>query len=797
MIQLIAVKNNVQYFLDIDNNAQISINYQASDIREFSERTSNFTQTFELPFTPVNDQFFDFIYNVNQAIDGADNIPDPAIFNLYEKTQCTLVVDSIPQIEGYLYVDSINKTSRNYSVTIIGELSNFVESIKDKKLNQLDATWLNTFSHQLSLSNIINSWDDLITYLSAGADRSVIKYPMIQYGINNRLWTTGGNGTNDIQVNGGSIKINELKPAFNVKTMFDRIFAESGFEYTSDFITNDDFNFSDLYFNLAGDKPNMIVNQLPLGFKAYKSHQQILTTSFAEAILDDDATNGYDLHNDYDNTLYQWTCALGGKYTFTFSGSATYTQAGTSPVSLLTSKVVINTGSGFADYTTLQQVILKTGITETFNHSFTITLSSGDALRIQLNASESSTELNAGSAWQMTRQAYAFEGYNLYIQDNLPDINQLDFITAVVKHFNMMIEPQADNPKVLRLEPYPDYIDDGLEVDWTDKLDISKEHSIKPTTNFRSKQLIWKWADDKNYLGTYRKDYNKRPYGSYKLIDESELVSGEWKYESLFGDPVNLTVSPNVGTSPMQMCVMDLSSRDKTGLAIPLVGKTRMFYFKKKTMTSSYKIYDGDGVAYTSLNDYGYAGHMSDVPSTADVFDINFSNSYSKIFDSNQWIGAPTQKDIFTSYWDRFINEIYGSDARVFTGHFNLTPVDIFNLRFNHKIFIKDCWYRINKISGYAPNNNSTCSVELVKLFEASVGGVNCDLIPSSFNIDGTVDFIDGVGNAQTSTRQCCEDLGYTFQEGFSEGEEDKCYWRLFGDPNDPNEAPNSGTLEG
>jgi len=242
---------------------------------------------------------------------------------------------------------------------------------------------------------------------------------------------------------------------------------------------------------------------------------------------------------------------------------------------------------------------------------------------------------------------------------------------------------------------------------------------------------------------------------------------------------------------------MDLSSRDKTGLAIPLVGKTRMFYFKKKTMTSSYKIYDGDGLAYTSLNDYGYAGHMSDVPSTADVFDINFSNSYSKIFDSNQWIGAPTQKDIFTSYWDRFINEIYGSDARVFTGHFNLTPVDIFNLRFNHKIFIKDCWYRINKISGYAPNNNSTCSVELVKLFEASVGGVNCNLIPSSFNIDGTVDFIDGVGNAQTSTRQCCEDLGYTFQEGFSEGEEAKCYWRLFGDPNDPNEAPNSGTLEG
>ena len=795
MIQLIAVKNNVQYFLDIDNNAQISINYQASDIREFSERSSNFTQTFELPFTPVNDQFFDFIYNVNQAIDGADNIPDPAIFNLYEKTQCTLVVDSIPQIEGYLYVDSINKTSRNYSVTIIGELSNFVESIKDKKLNQLDATWLNTFSHELSLTNVINSWDDLITYLSAGADRSVIKYPMIQYGINNRLWTTGGNGTNDIQVNGGSIKINELKPAFNVKTMFDRIFAESGFEYTSDFITNDDFNFSDLYFNLAGDKPNMITRQTALGFQGQKGGDQNLTTSFVVVDFPIVSTPNYNPTGSLNGAGTIWTCSVGGKYSFQFNGEASF---GAGVTTEFQSKVMLNqAGGGFNDYTTFNSVFLNTGQTKNFYHSFTITLAAGDQVQIQALALSANTKLLSTTTWQMVRQPYLFEGGDLYIQDNLPDINQLDFITAVVKHFNMMIEPQADNPKVLRLEPYPDYIDDGLEVDWTDKLDISKEHSIKPTTNFRSKELIWKWADDKNYLGTYRKDYNKRPYGSYKLIDESELVSGEWKYESLFGDPVNLTVSPNVGSVPIQMCVMDLSSRDKTGLAIPLVGKTRMFYFKKKTMTSSYKIYDGDGLAYTSLNDYGYAGHMSDVPSTSEVFDINFSNSYSKIFDSNQWIGAPTQKDIFTSYWDRFINEIYGSDARVFTGHFNLTPVDIFNLRFNHKIFIKDCWYRINKISGYAPNNNSTCSVELVKLFEASVGGVNCNLIPSSFNIDGTIDFIDGVGNAQTSTRQCCEDLGYTFQEGFSEGEEAKCYWRLFGDPNDPNEAPNSGTLEG
>ena len=577
--------------------------------------------------------------------------------------------------------------------------------------------------------------------------------------------------------------------------MFDRIFAESGFEYTSDFITNNDFNFSDLYFNLAGDKPNMITRQTALGFQGQKGGDQNLTTSFVVVDFPIVSTPNYNPTGSLNGAGTIWTCSVGGKYSFQFNGEASF---GAGVTTEFQSKVMLNqAGGGFNDYTTFNSVFLNTGQTKNFYHSFTITLAAGDQVQIQALALSANTKLLSTTTWQMVRQPYLFEGGDLYIQDNLPDINQLDFITAVVKHFNMMIEPQADNPKVLRLEPYPDYIDDGLEVDWTDKLDISKEHSIKPTTNFRSKELIWKWADDKNYLGTYRKDYNKRPYGSYKLIDESELVSGEWKYESLFGDPVNLTVSPNVGSVPIQMCVMDLSSRDKTGLAIPLVGKTRMFYFKKKTMTSSYKIYDGDGLAYTSLNDYGYAGHMSDVPSTSEVFDINFSNSYSKIFDSNQWIGAPTQKDIFTSYWDRFINEIYGSDARVFTGHFNLTPVDIFNLRFNHKIFIKDCWYRINKISGYAPNNNSTCSVELVKLFEASVGGVNCDLIPSSFNIDGTVDFIDGVGNAQTSTRQCCEDLGYTFQEGFSEGEEAKCYWRLFGDPNDPNEAPNSGTLEG
>ena len=133
---------------------------------------------------------------------------------------------------------------------------------------------------------------------------------------------------------------------------------------------------------------------------------------------------------------------------------------------------------------------------------------------------------------------------------------------------------------------------------------------------------------------------NKNPYGSYKLIDRSILVEGDWKYESIFGDPTCATVRPGGTSVPYDMCLMDLSARDAEGGAIPLEGNTRIFYFKKLTSTTAYKLYDGDSDTTYTLNNYGYAGHLSDVKLESSDYDLNFSNNQSPIYNKDQWVSS-------------------------------------------------------------------------------------------------------------------------------------------------------------
>jgi len=44
---------------------------------------------------------------------------------------------------------------------------------------------------------------------------------------------------------------------------------------------------------------------------------------------------------------------------------------------------------------------------------------------------------------------------------------------------------------------------------------------------------------------------------------------------------------------------------------------------------------------------------------------------------------------------------------------------NIFDLRFNDKIFIKDSWFMVNKITDYQVGKKTSCKVELVRVGES------------------------------------------------------------------------------
>lgn len=775
MITLIAYNQstNAATYLDIDADEDISLTFKVSEIQDFSSQNSSRSDSFSLPFTDVNNQFFGHAYNVNIATGD---------FNLYQKTNCEIQVNGLTQLQGYLYLESINLITKRFELVVIGETGNLKDELGEKKFQDLDLDWQNSFTHTLNYDNIVDSWDDNITYSAGATDKSVIKYPLINWGINNKIWTLGGNNSNDIIETTGAIREEELKPAMKVMTIFDRIFAEAGYSYDSQFISTSGFDIFNTYMTLAPQHDTVKYRITNQAFKAIMSANQVidLLAQYRLPFNNDSTGGGYDASGNYDTTNYWYQAPKEG--TYAFRASITIQELAGQDVDFQFD-ISVNSTS----YASTQLYLINND-TKTYEIVNYLNLSASDLVTFEITPliAPTSFRVLAGSYFQLIKQPNTPTGESIYIQDNMPDEFQIDFLKSFFEHFNMFVEPKQDNPTELIIDPYPIYMDRGTNLDWTNKLDESKEIQIIPTTNFRKSKLIWEWREDKNYLSTYRRDFSKKPYGSFIYEDESDLVEGEYKNKTIFSEPTNRLINISGTTAIYELCVMDLTARQAGGSVAVLKGNPRIFFFKKKELGTgnNYRMYDQATTSYNQIDYYGYAGHYSDVPASSGVFNLNWSDTYSGIYNFDVWVDSATENTPFTLYWKQYLNEIYSSEARMVKAYFNLNSVDIHNLRFNNKIFVKDTFYRINSIQNYKVNETQPTLVELIKLGVGNAGlGNKCALIIDSFNADGTVNFANAeTGASATANKDCCEAYGYTWVGG----ETPYCYWKPTTDNGDP-----------
>jgi len=97
----------------------------------------------------------------------------------------------------------------------------------------------------------------------------------------------------------------------------------------------------------------------------------------------------------------------------------------------------------------------------------------------------------------------------------------------------------------------------------------------------------------------------------------------------------------------------------------------------------------------------------------------------------------------YALYYEDYVNDLLSPDARMVTAYFDLNVTDINNLEYKDLIFVKDTYYRINKIENFSLIESSVTKVELVKLLRVDL---NYDC-----TIDATVELYSG-----TPSGSCC-----------------------------------------
>ena len=737
-------------YLETNSNQPITANYQFKDIQDVKANRGNYTYNFRIPSTTNNNLFFNNYFDVTSF----------GNYNPRRKVAAEIIVDTYQVFSGYLQLTNVISSDGNisaYQCVIFNSISSFGQVIDSKFLKDYDWSY---YDHTITIQNIATSMN---RDASGGFKDGDLVYSLFDYGAGFLGTTPAYQGINNFTT---AINIRNLKPQMRLKTIWDKIFDDVGFTYKSTFI---DAEFPEIYMDLNNGRAVASQGEEDYYITQVAGNQAqtfIAGTGVEEFLnLTDTSFDGYA------NEAGQFDVA-----TSIFTPQNVYTSVAISVLIRLE-----NTSGSFSSLDVyrlqiVQETILNSGnfnnpvlissnFPGTMNGDFywdtgAINLDTTKRYRLRIvqviggsAATNSDTILVSTLNWNFYPQASngqaSFElygnpnNYDASVQfetkHNFGKIKSIDFITSLCKKFNLVIIPDDLILTHLHIEPYSDWIEQGNNVDWSDKLDKSKDIQYKPTANLQAKVMKFQDGESKDLWNSWYLRQSGDRYGTKVLQQENDFGKKTDQIETIFAP----TISRYIPDTTIVNTICFGADQE------PVEGHRLSYYcgYVEAVNQGTWYLTDGDTTnAYTF---YGLLQNYKDAVPTNESECLSFQAMPSGV--------APiTNNGAYTLYWERFTNETYADDSRLMIANFHLTAVDIHNMNFNDIIFVNDIYYRINKITNYPLVGEGTCKVELIKVLETNSCGVEIKYISTNGSVYFTDTFDGSVVLPNQVSEECC-----------------------------------------
>ena len=355
MIELFAYdqRYNKQYLLDIENAGAVSLNYEVGKAGDLVGRNSPYSQSFNLPFSSSNNKFFRQFYNINVQTDVSLGLTSPE-FDADVKTNCGIHVDGVPIISGTLQLISCSLEQEVYQIAVLGNEASLFRAIQEKKL--IDAfnnggVLDTSYNVDVNDANVIDSWTLSNDVTQGGVGNGIIIFPLIDYGNvgdYNFIWLENNSFANYGLAEANFLQAQDLKPAIQLKALFEKIINVAGFTLTSNaFLTSDAF--TKAYMTLGTDRESMATTTLHQSQVAntastniqtwgsfgvgFNTWQSILFPTQTGAGASNNPPSLYDVNDDWDvagTYVFPYTGSYNGVFTATFdTGPASLTNGAT------------------------------------------------------------------------------------------------------------------------------------------------------------------------------------------------------------------------------------------------------------------------------------------------------------------------------------------------------------------------------------------------------------------------------------------------------------------------------------
>lgn len=313
------------------------------------------------------------------------------------------------------------------------------------------------------------------------------------------------------------------------------------------------------------------------------------------------------------------------------------------------------------------------------------------------------------------------------------EYNIFEEILKYCKMYKILINVNDINKEV-SFTPSVNFFNKYEILDWTDKLDVSKEYTIKPIT-FENKYILFNYKDSKSNLNADFKEKYGVNYGEYKLTTDYNFNT---ETKNLFDK-----IQTGIGVTPYILSWSSLydykevtysfpnevyiSTSDKDNKKVDIFG-AYLFYnglkdFDTDESLKLRKVKISDDTDYqVSYNTYCYTQSsdttktVTKFPELSNLYNNYFSTFNTPLFNYTSQTIPEVHYNIYTLFWKKYLDERYNTNNKLVTCYLHISPTDYMNFEFNKFIKIENQLYIVNKIYDYDITSNSSTKVDLVTI---------------------------------------------------------------------------------
>jgi hypothetical protein len=537
--------------LDLFQDEDIKLSDNVTGLFDLGVIPADFTRQITLPGTKKNNAFFEHVYDIS--------VFNPDTFATNIKVPAYLDFGGLYLSQGYLQLNKVNlyanKFIDSYEVTIFGAVSSFAREINRSFLTDLNS--LSIYNHTSSFTNISSSWNN-------GLFSGSIVYPLAEYG--QRLEFTKGNlnqfGVDDVD---GALSVQDFKPAIKSKLVFDAIFSEAGYTYSSSFINNGGLDGVYLLCNRSLKYP--VYDNVNLETFGVVKVGAITGSGMTDVQLPADTFVTLPWYNKLEDPQNFYN---NGAYKVEVSSSL----RGILNLNINVSCSVNNMPGTFSANGTWQLRLIETGSSTSYSlkaiqsyiqffDELQQSRNGGINTTYQLQSEFTTDKLPVGNYYfqikqkpnvatgvlptvtmdpggttksflNVTKVNQAADGRVMNIPLNMPfgtqGIKQIDFLTSIQKKFNLVIYPSKTKVNEFIVEPFNEWYNKGRRWDFNQYANLNDRIEVVPANNLAVNELNFTDTLDQDYISQQFSKAANREFGKSYFTDTENFFS-QGKFE--------------------------------------------------------------------------------------------------------------------------------------------------------------------------------------------------------------------------------------------------------------------------